>query len=217
MAYSTLNKTKWGDCQIKGCKNKNCACSKIGKVLMCLSHYRELKTGQQITKSNERDKQRRQSTTSTQQNQSSKVRSLISSIKNKEVSKGYDSLDRWFKEMMKSCEVKCANCGATSFWLEQNKDLKGKSRWKSCQAHLLPKRHFESIMTHPLNGMVLGSGFSGLCNCHDTWDSNWEKASKMAIWDEFIRRVNIMYPLIPFEERRFIPDIVLKEIKDYEG
>lgn len=132
---------------------------------------------------------------------------------NRTLSKNYGELDRWFNERMGRCEVKCENCGAINWWLQNNKDEKrGKVKWKSCQAHLLPKRHFHSIKTHPLNGMVLGSGFSGLCNCHDNYDSSWEKAAKMYIWDEVVRRFKIMYPFITKEEQRFIPPQLLQEI-----
>jgi len=108
----------------------------------------------------------------------------------------------WFVDRMGKCEPKCENCGKVGLFL---KKPEFKVLWKSCQAHLLPKRHFKSLETHPLNGMVLGSGFSGLCHCHDTYDSSWEKAAKMPIWEEVVRRFKIMYPLITQEEHRFIP------------
>lgn len=140
------------------------------------------------------------------------LRLVANTDENKELAKDYGELDKWFKERMERCEVKCENCGAQSYWLENNKDGKGKVRWKSCQAHLLPKRHFKSLQTHPLNGMVMGSGFSGLCHCHDFYDSTWEKAAKMDIWPEVVRRFIIMYPLITAEEQRFIPPQLLQEI-----
>jgi len=142
-----------------------------------------------------------------------KLRTIANTEEGVKAPKDYAALDVWFKERMESCEVKCDNCGATNLWLQNNKDSKfGKLKWRSCQAHLLPKRHFKSLQTHLLNGMVLGSGFSGLCNCHDFYDSTWEKASKMNIWDEVIRRFKIMYPLITQEEQRFIPNQLLQEI-----
>jgi hypothetical protein len=141
------------------------------------------------------------------------VRKLAVEVDGVKAPKEYQELDIWFKDRMGRLEIKCDNCGATNWWLEQNKDTKiGKLKWRSCQAHLLQKRHFKSIMTHPLNGMVMGSGYSGLCHCHDTYDSSWDKASKMNIWDEVVRRFKIMYPLIQPNEQQYIPDVLLQEI-----
>lgn len=115
----------------------------------------------------------------------------------------------WFIDRMANCEPKCENCKVRGAYL---KYAANKFLWKSCQAHLLPKKHFKSLQAHPLNGMVLGSGLSGLCNCHDTYDSSWEKAAKMPIWEEVVRRFKIMYPLITQEEHRFIPPQLLQEV-----
>ncbi len=118
-----------------------------------------------------------------------------------------NELELWFKVKMEYSTPKCDNCGA-----ENNKLPEWEKGWRSCQAHLLPKRHFKSVQTHPLNGKVLGSGFSGLCHCHDDYDSSWEKASSMRIWDDVIDRFKTMYPFIAISERRFIPEILLKEL-----
>ena len=115
-------------------------------------------------------------------------------------------LDEFFAYMMRQKYPMCENCGAENVFLlkEENKKI-----WKSCMAHLLPKRHFESIKCHPLNLMVMGSGYSGLCNCHDNYDSNWHKASQMKIWHEVVCRFKILYPLIAPEEHQFIPQQLL--------
>ena len=117
----------------------------------------------------------------------------------------------WFIERMEKLPPKCENCGAEKDALKLPRNG---IKWKSCQAHLLPKRHFDSLKTHPLNGMVLGSGFSGLCHCHDFYDSSWEKAAKMPIWEEVVMRFLIMYPLIPQEEYQFIPPQLLQELPE---
>ena len=122
-----------------------------------------------------------------------------------------EQLGMWFVTRMQICEPKCENCGKEGGYL---KLPEFKKLWKSCQAHLLPKRHFKSLQTHPLNGMVLGSGYSGLCHCHDDYDSSWEKAAKMPIWEEVVRRFLIMYPLIPQEEYQFIPPQLLQELPE---
>jgi hypothetical protein len=115
-------------------------------------------------------------------------------------------LNTFFTYMMSQKYPICENCGAENIYLlkEENKAL-----WKSCMAHLFPKRHFESIKCHPLNILVLGSGYSGLCNCHDNYDSNWHKASTMRVWHEVVLRFHILYPLIKPEEHQFIPQQLL--------
>lgn len=120
-----------------------------------------------------------------------------------------EQLAGWFIDRMEKCQPICENCGKVGTYLK-NPDFK--ILWKSCQAHLLPKKNFKSLQTHPLNGMVMGTGFSGLCHCHDNYDASWEKAAKMPIWDEVVRRFQIMYPLITAEEHRFIPPQLLQEV-----
>ena len=111
-------------------------------------------------------------------------------------------LKAWFDHRMKTCQPICANCGIEAKWVNKEPYLK---LFKAAQAHLLPKRHFWSLKLHELNGMVLFAGYSGICNCHDVFDSSWDAASKMNIWEEVIRRFKIMYPLIPTVEHQFIP------------
>lgn len=145
------------------------------------------------------------------QKEKAKVRSLIQQPKNRAIlaEKGIiqsDDLELWFLHRMNTLEPICANCGNRGNFLL---DVKYKKLWRSCQAHLFPKRHFKSIKSHPLNGLVLGTGFSGLCNCHDTYDSSWDAASKMHIWPEVVNRFKILYPLINTSEHKFIPQILL--------
>lgn len=139
----------------------------------------------------------------------SSVRGLLNDSENLKLIKSAQDLNKWFDERMKTELPVCENCGAV---YDELKKPERKKQWRSCQAHLLPKRHFASIMTHPLNGMVLGSGYSSLCLCHDTYDSSWDKASKMKIWEEAVRRFKILYPLIREEEHRFIPNQLLQEV-----
>lgn len=200
---SYLPTSKFGDCSI--CPSKQVPCVKVKKDLVCIPCRNNQKALEQIEKQKRRNAAR---------NTQSKLKTLsYESESNREASKNFQELDIWFKDRMGRLEVKCENCGATNWWLEQNKDTKvGKLKWRSCQGHLLPKRHFKSLQAHPLNGMVLGSGYSGLCHCHDFYDSSWQKAATMNIWDEVVRRFKIMYPLITSEEHRFIPPQLLQEI-----
>jgi len=198
-----LPQFKIGSCSC-GCGGKNVQGRKVGKVFMCMQSYNTMKSLEQIDKAKKRNALKLAGT---------KVRNIAVENPDAKAPKSYEELSQWFKERMDSLPVRCENCKTTNNWLEVHKEEKiGKLKWRSCQAHLLPKRHFRSLQTHPLNGMVLGSGYSGLCHCHDNYDASWEKASKMYIWDEVVRRFKIMYPLITEEEHRFIPPQLLQEI-----
>lgn len=199
-------------CEIQGCQNPVFRTDKKTYTGYCTNHWRQHSTDIDkdsiVMKAIKKQKQKNAASKDV-----TKLRNLSYSSPEVKAPKGYQELDVWFKDRMGRLEVKCDNCGATSFWLEQNKDTKfGKLKWRSCQAHCLPKRHFKSLQTHPLNGMVMGTGYSGLCHCHDDYDSSWDKASKMNIWDEVVRRFLIMYPLIKPEEQQYIPDVLLQEI-----
>lgn len=120
-------------------------------------------------------------------------------------------LQMWFNNRMINEVPVCANCGASK--PELKLDPKLRRFWKGCQAHLLPKKIFHSIETHPLNGLVLGWGISGLCYCHDEYDNTWERASKMIIWQPIVVvRFKILYPLIAPNERKSIPQILYETL-----
>lgn len=206
MAY--LPTSKWGDCT--QCTNKDCACVKVGKNLVCLQCHRKNKGQQQIQRATERDKQRRQATSSTQQNQSSKVRSLISSIKNKEVV-GDNIGDKVQQAQM------------DLFWLTAAREIDKNPRcwecgvfipskfYRAATAHVLPKRKeygFPSMAGNLNNYLVLGAG----CGCHFRYDSCWEKAAQMKVFALAIEKFKILYPLIPASERKNIPEVFLQEI-----
>jgi hypothetical protein len=122
-------------------------------------------------------------------------------------------LVEFFEQMMELNEPVCMNCGAGSngefAWL---KEEQFKEKWKSCQAHILRKNKIKSVATNPLNILVLGSGFSGMCNCHDNFDSNYDKASGMFIWKEAARRFKKLYPLTTPEEHQYIPQQLLRTL-----
>lgn len=199
---SYIPQYKFGNCS--QCSAKDTDVVKVKKDLYCVSCHQKNKALEQIEKQKKRNALRVAGT---------KVRNIAIENPDAKAPKSYEELSQWFKERMNRLPVRCENCKATNNWLEVHKEEKiGKLKWRSCQAHLLPKRHFRSLQTHPLNGMVLGSGYSGLCHCHDNYDASWEKASKMYIWNEVVRRFKIMYPLITQDEHRFIPDQLLQEI-----
>lgn len=75
--------------------------------------------------------------------------------------------DYWTEHSLWVCE----NCG----------DLISPEDVRSCQAHILPKRPdygFPSVAGELDNHMTLGVR----CGCHYAYDSSWEKASKMPVF-----------------------------------
>lgn len=123
---------------------------------------------------------------------------------------GKTGMAAFFDEMMAINDPCCENCGSYKPHL---KAPYYKFLWKSCQAHILPKRHFKSIETNPLNILVLGSGISGMCFCHDDYDHSWDKASKMRVWPIVVERFKLLSPLIAPEEYKFIPEILLSTLQ----
>src|SRR6185503_8109670 len=71
-------------------------------------------------------------------------------------------------------------------------------------AHLLPKKIFKSISTHPLNYLILGAG----CGCHDKTHTI-SKFVKMKIWPLAKQRILEMMPLLPVDELRRISNQML--------
>lgn len=191
-------------CSVDKCNYPNFSIDKVTRLPYCRMHQTKRTDFDRRTIIHKAmDKQKALST---------KVRSLqndpnnLALLEEKGIVKN-NELELFFLMRMNTCLPICENCHAIK------NDLKFelfKSRWKSCQAHLLPKRHFKSIATHPLIAMVLGSGFSGMCYCHDTYDSSWDAASKMPIWNEVCRRFLILYPSINPLEYKFIPDVLSK-------
>lgn len=148
------------------------------------------------------------------QQEKNKLRSLINTPKNKEIARkiiGATDSDMtiYYVKRMGEVEAVCDNCGVRADWIKQPQYYK---LWKAAQAHILEKRHFISIMTHPLNFLTMFAAYSGVCGCHTYYDSNWLNASKMNIWTTVIERFKILYPLIKPNEHKFIPDILLNTL-----
>lgn len=191
--YSSIQK-KYSECL--DCKNGIEVPIIAGR---CQMHYKIHRAKIQL----ERQKERR------------KIRSLKTlpanrSMVDKNKGESKDELALYFAKRMSEVPAICDNCGAEAEWIKQPKYYK---LWKAAQAHLLEKRHFKSIQTHPLNFLTLFAGFSGVCDCHDDYDHDWERASKMNVWEKVIKRFKILYPLIAPEERKFIPQALLETLK----
>lgn len=86
-------------------------------------------------------------------------------------------LDKWFADQIAIMPGYCEECGEY---------LNPYAPWgaKSYIAHILAKRHFKSVMVHPLNRMFL------CIRCHTNLD-NWpaEKIVKMAIYPLLLQRL----------------------------
>lgn len=114
------------------------------------------------------------------------------------------TLTEWFQAGDKMATGKCKHCGG--------KSCKGDPLYyKHSQAHILPKRLFPSIATHPDNRIELC--FWGK-NCHGNYDNGILDLIDMHCFDEVIEKFLRMYPAIDKKERRHIPDVLLQYAKD---
>lgn len=113
-------------------------------------------------------------------------------------------LNRWFNERRKEMTGYCKHCG--------NKSCKGDDKYfKFSISHILPKRLFKSIATHPLNYVELC--FWGN-NCHGNMDNNMIDLIELNCFDEVIEKFLKIYPDIAQEERKYIPQVLLNYVKD---
>lgn len=129
---------------------------------------------------------------------------IIGSIKNlaKTVG-GTADLNRWFQDRRKEMSGKCLHCSDPSC---KNND----EYFKFSIAHILPKRIFKSVATHPLNWIELC--FWGK-SCHTNLDNNMLDLIDLNCFDTVIQRFVAMYPAIDPKERRYIPDVLLQYVE----
>jgi len=114
---------------------------------------------------------------------------------------GSSVLEEWFESRHDEMTGICSHCGG--------KTEKDKSTYKCSVAHILPKVHFPSIATHPLN-------FVELCfygnSCHTNFDNYYIEIDQLKCFEEIVAKFTIMYPFISDAEKRKIPDILLQEL-----
>lgn len=119
-------------------------------------------------------------------------------------SKGNKEIGRWFDDRRKEMTGKCMHCGGKS--TKNNNDY-----WLFSIAHILPKRLFKSVATHPLNWIEL-------CyfppSCHANFDNYIIDITELNCYDTVIERFIAMYPDIDSKERKYIPDSLLQYIKN---
>jgi hypothetical protein len=135
---------------------------------------------------------------------------------------GERELDKYFDYHMKHSEPVCMNCGLRADWLlEQQADAKKaevyKMIWRSSQAHVLEKKNsiggFPSVSTNLLNHLVLFPHFAGLCNCHGEFDSSEERMARMKVFPLAVDIVRQLFPFIAIEERKYLAEVFVQEIK----
>lgn len=116
--------------------------------------------------------------------------------------KGVD-LASWFEDRRKEMTGRCLHCGGISC-----KD--NDKYFKFSIAHILPKRLFASVATHPLNWVELCFWSN---SCHTNFDNNILDITQLNCFDAVIARVAAMYPDIDRKERKYIPDVLLQYIE----
>lgn len=112
------------------------------------------------------------------------------------------ALERWFKERHSEMTGICMHCGG--------KSSKDTPMYKCSIAHILPKAHFPSIATHPLNWVELC--FWGK-SCHTNYDNLMLDITELHCFDTVIERFIAMYPQIADKEKRRIPAALMTYIE----
>ena len=116
---------------------------------------------------------------------------------------GGGGLDRWFQARRKEMSGRCLHCG--------EKTTNHQDDWyKASIAHILPKRFFKSVATHPLNWIELCFWNN---NCHAQFDDFKLDITELNCYDLVIERFIAMYPSIAPKERRYIPNALLQYVK----
>ncbi len=110
------------------------------------------------------------------------------------IAKGGITLGQWFNQQVSMMPQNCENCGD---YLNPYNVI-GKH---SYIAHIIPKRHIESVMVHPLNRMFL------CVDCHTNYD-NWlnKDIMKMKCWPIAVNRFDKFKHLIEAHEYKHLRD-----------
>jgi len=117
-------------------------------------------------------------------------------------------LEFWFNLIRSKMSGEC-ECGC-----RQPTSKYSDKFFKFSACHLLPKSKFKSVATHPMNYLEL-TAFGN--SCHTTFDNmgyEYCKKTKPVLWKIVVERFNIIYPSISISERKFIPQVLLNELKN---
>ena len=116
-------------------------------------------------------------------------------------------MEQWFKARRKELTGRCDFCGGKTE--KQNNET-----FRFSIAHLFAKRPsmFPSIATHPAN-------YLELCyygnSCHANFDNgmiSWQLLKDSKEWSLIIGKFKEIYPFISENERKNIPELLLKEL-----
>lgn len=122
--------------------------------------------------------------------------------KQKEILGGGDTeLQKWYGNIMKNEKPVCWETGNVI-------NVKDKVGWHGSIAHVLPKKLFPSVATHPHNYLILEM-YGG---SHGQYDSSWANAKKMKVWSKAVERFLMIEPDIALGERKYIPDCLMEEL-----
>lgn len=190
---SYLPQYKIGNCDC-GCGGIHVEGRKVGKTFMCITSYNKMKTKEQIERQKKRNAIR---------NASAKISKIEGEDVNKEMSKGYSELDRWFKDRRKEMTGRCEHCSGVSCKHDDK-------YYKHSIAHLLPKKIFKSVATHPDNWIELCFWNN---SCHTNFDNHMIDLIDLNCFDNVINKFAKIYPDIAPEEKRHIPKILIEYLK----
>lgn len=113
-----------------------------------------------------------------------------------------DKLWEWFLDRRKEMTGKCLHCG--------DKSEKENDRYFHFSiAHILPKKLFPSVETHPLNWIEL-CHFGN--SCHTNLDNYFIDLTDLNCWDTVVERFVAIYPSIDKAERKNIPETLRQYI-----
>lgn len=101
-------------------------------------------------------------------------------------------LNKWFADQLLIAPGKCENCG------DKIVIPSGLSK-KTKVCHIVPKKNFDSVKTHPLNRWF------GCYQCHQDYDSSWSRAINMPIWPVCVERFRTFMALIKPSEVKHLP------------
>lgn len=188
-------------CIMKLCLVENCY-NKIWGKGYCKNHQ-HLRVDKQDQKTPYEKAVEKKKAQNQKSNLNSKIRSLTTSDKNKEIIQSKDvELELWYIHRSKELTGFCANCNGVT--------TKGDVKyWKYSIAHVMAKSTFGSVKTNVFN-------FVELCyfgnSCHANFDNNgyeYAREKMPLLWKIIIQRFKIMYPHI--RERSKIPDALIQE------
>jgi len=120
-----------------------------------------------------------------------------------------NAVDLWFEARRMEMTGRCLFCNGKT---EKNND----ATYRSSIAHLLPKKDslggLPSVATHRDNWLEL-CHFGN--SCHTNFDNGyitWEFLHGSNEWNVISEKFKKIYPFIPEDEKKFIPDFLLKSI-----